>query len=311
MNSIKLFWYEIIAKKIKKINQQNIEINMLKGENLGYKAFKRFKRHKLALLSVIFLSTLIMIAIVVPIFNQSSVFNLNFSEILHPPSWKHPLGTDDLGRDVFARVIYGARVSLSVGIVAVCISTAIGIILGAISGYMGGKVDMLVMRFTDTIMCFPYFVIIMALVSVLGPSLLNTMLAIGFLSWPRTARITRGQFLYLKEKQFVEADKCLGIKESTIIFSHLLFNALSPVLVSATFDMANAILMESSLSFLGLGVQVPIPSWGMMLREASTLRILKNMHWMWIPPGIMITLTVLSINFIGDGLRDAMDPKMK
>lgn len=300
-----------LKNKKEKNNQQNIEMDLLKGESLGYKAFRQFKRHKLAILGVIFLTLLIMLTIIVPLFNKSLAFDLNFSEMGQPPSWKHPMGTDDLGRDVFARLILGARVSLTVGFVAVCISTTIGIVLGGISGYIGGKVDMIIMRFTDTIMCFPYFVIIVTLVSVLGPSLFNTILAIGLLSWTGTARITRGEFLYLRERQFVEADKSLGIKERTIIFSHLLPNALSPIIVSATFNMANAILMESSLSFLGLGVQIPTPSWGIMLREASTLAILETMPWMWMPAGIMITLTVLSVNFIGDGLRDAMDPKIK
>jgi peptide/nickel transport system permease protein len=169
---------------------------------------------------------------------------------------------------------------------------------------------MIIMRFTDTVMCFPYLIIAMALVTILGPSVKNTIIAIALLNWCSTARITRGEFLRLKEQQFIEADHCLGIKGGKIIFGHILPNALSPIIVNTTFNMANAIMSEAALSFLGLGVSLPIPSWGNMLKDASSLITLKTMPWVWIPPGLMIALTVLSINFIGDGLRDALDPRM-
>ncbi|MDC7245269.1 MAG: ABC transporter permease [Sphaerochaetaceae bacterium] len=286
------------------------QLEMVKGESFGYKAVQRFKRHKLAMFGLVVLGFLLILTIVVPIFIGDSAYELNFTEMAQSPSLKHISGTDSIGRDIFARLMIGGRVSLSVGLVSVIISTTIGVILGGLAGYFGGKVDMIIMRFTDTIMCFPYLVIVMTLVAVLGPSLFNTMFAIGVLSWTRIARITRGEFLHLREMQFIEADRSLGIKTPTIIFGHLLPNALSPVIVSATFNMANAILMEAGLSFLGLGVQLPTPSWGNMLQEATTLTILETMPWVWIPAGILIAVTVLSINFIGDGLRDAMDPKM-
>ncbi len=286
------------------------QLEMVKGESFGYKAVQRFKRHKLAMFGLVVLGFLLILTIVVPIFIGDSAYELNFTEMAQSPSLKHISGTDSIGRDIFARLMIGGRVSLSVGLVSVIISTTIGVILGGLAGYFGGKVDMIIMRFTDTIMCFPYLVIVMTLVAVLGPSLFNTMFAIGVLSWTRIARITRGEFLHLREMQFIEADRSLGIKTPTIIFGHLLPNALSPVIVSATFNMANAILMEAGLSFLGLGVQLPTPSWGNMLQEATTLTILETMPWVWIPAGVLIAVTVLSINFIGDGLRDAMDPKM-
>jgi peptide/nickel transport system permease protein len=295
------------------VYRKNIEISqleMVRGESFGYKAVQRFKRHKLAMFGLVVLGLLLILTIVVPIFSGDRAYSLNFTEMSQSPSLNHISGTDSIGRDVFARLMIGGRVSLSVGLVSVIISTSIGIVLGGLAGYFGGKVDMIIMRFTDTIMCFPYLVIVMTLVAVLGPSLFNTMFAIGVLSWTRIARITRGEFLHLREMQFIEADRSLGIKTSTIIFGHLLPNALSPVIVSATFNMANAILMEAGLSFLGLGVQLPTPSWGNMLQEATTLTILETMPWVWIPAGVLIAMTVLSINFIGDGLRDAMDPKM-
>ncbi len=295
------------------VNRNNDELNqleMVRGESFTYKAVQRFKRHKLAMFGLVVLGLLLILTIVVPIFSGDRAYGLNFTEMSQSPSLNHISGTDSIGRDVFARLMIGGRVSLSVGLVSVIISTSIGIVLGGLAGYFGGKIDMIIMRFTDTIMCFPYLVIVMTLVAVLGPSLFNTMFAIGVLSWTRIARITRGEFLHLREMQFIEADRSLGIKTSTIIFGHLLPNALSPVIVSATFNMANAILMEAGLSFLGLGVQLPTPSWGNMLQEATTLTILETMPWVWIPAGVLIAITVLSINFIGDGLRDAMDPKM-
>jgi peptide/nickel transport system permease protein len=281
-----------------------------RGESFGSKAIRRFRRHRLAMSGVWILAILTLLSLLVPIIGGASAFDLNFAELGQAPSPRHLFGTDNVGRDVFTRIMLGGRVSLAVGLVSVLISTSIGIILGSLSGYLGGRIDMLIMRFTDTIMCFPYLVIVITLVAVLGPSLVNTMLAIGLLSWPGTTRITRGEFLYLRERQFIEADRSLGIPTRTIIFAHILPNALSPIIVSSTFNMANAILMEAGLSFLGLGVQLPMPSWGTMLQEATSLSILENMPWMWMPAGLMIALTVLSINFIGDGLRDALDPKM-
>jgi len=282
----------------------------LVSEGFWKKAYLRFRRHKLAVLGVYLLLGIILCVVFLPMYRMGTAFDLNFKTIGQKPSSAHWLGTDSLGRDVFKRLLLGGRVSLTVGIVSVIFSTAIGITLGGLAGYLGGKIDMLIMRFTDTMMCFPFLIIAMTLVAVLGPSLNNTMIAIALLNWVSTARITRGEMLSLKQRQFIEADRCLGIKTRKIIFIHMLPNAVSPIIVNSTFNMANAIMTEASLSFLGLGVALPTPSWGNMLKEASSLMILRNMPWLWIPPGLMIALTVLSINFIGDGLRDALDPRM-
>jgi peptide/nickel transport system permease protein len=283
---------------------------ILKGESLWSKSWKRFHRHKLAMAGAIVMFALILLTFFGPMINPDAAFKLNLRERNQPPSLKYWMGTDGTGRDVWTRVMLGGRVSLSVGLVAVSISTVIGIILGGSAGYFGKKVDMVIMRFTDTVMCFPSLIIIITLVAVIGPSLANTMLVIGLLGWPGLARIVRGQFLSLREQQFVEAAKSLGIPNQKIVFKHLLPNAISPVIVAATFNMATAILMEAGLSFLGLGVQLPTPSWGNMVYDAKTLTILERMPWMWIPPGVMICISVLCINFIGDGLRDALDPRM-
>jgi len=279
------------------------------GQGLWTKAWQRFRRHRLAMIGLIILVIFIFLAIFAPVLSPHSAFKLDLPNRASGPSREHWLGTDGTGRDIFARVMLGGRVSLSVGLVAVAISTTIGVILGGIAGYFGGRSDMAIMRITDVVMTFPPLIIIITLVAVVGPSIYNTMFAIGLLSWTATARLVRGQFLYLRSQEFVTAARCLGVRDSRIIFNHILPNTIGPVVVAATFGVATAILMEAGLSFLGLGVQPPTPSWGNMLRDAQTLTILETMPWMWVPPGLMIVLSVLSINFIGDGLRDALDPR--
>ena len=231
------------------------------GDSFLRKALIRFSRHRLAVFGLIMLLCIIAGSVFYPMKNQNIAFDLNFLAISQKPNAGHWLGTDELGRDVFMRLLLGGRVSLSVGFVSVIFSTCIGILLGGIAGYFGGKTDMIIMRFTDTVMCFPFLIIAMILVVILGPSLWNSMLAIAMLNWTSTARITRGEILYLRERQFIEADRCLGIRDSKILFSHILPNALSPIIVNATFNIANAIMTEASLSFLGLGVPLPTPSW--------------------------------------------------
>jgi peptide/nickel transport system permease protein len=281
----------------------------VKGESLWIKARKRFFRHKLAMAGLIVLSTLILMSVLAPAIERYSPIELNLDAMSNAPSSAHWLGTDTTGRDVWSRIVHAGRVSLSVGLVAVSISTLIGVVIGSLSGYAGGTVDLLLMRFTDMVMTFPSLVMIITVASVLGPSIYNTMIVIGILTWPGIARLVRGQFLSFREQQFVLAARSIGVPPIQIMFRHLFPNVISSVTVAATFGMANAILQEASLSFLGLGVQAPTPSWGNMLRDAQTLSILEGMPWLWLAPGIMIALAVLSINFIGDGLRDALDPR--
>ena len=235
-------------------------------------------------------------------------YKVDISAYRKGPVENHPLGTDSSGRDVFSRLLYAGRVSLSVGLVAVGIYSVIGVILGAFSGFYGGWLDSSIMRLADIVLSFPSLILIITVVSVLGPSIYNIMLVIGLLGWPPIARIVRALFLSLREREFVLASRTVGVSNGRIIFRHLLPNALAPVIVAATFGMASAILLEAGLSFLGLGVQPPTPSWGNMLKDAQSLTVLESMPWLWIPPGTMIALAVLSINFIGDGLRDALDP---
>ena len=288
---------------------QPIMLATTRPESLWSKARKRFFRHKLAMFGLAVLLILIFISVFAPLLSRYSPIALDLRAMRKPPSAAHWLGTDGTGRDVLSRIFYAGRISLSVGLVSVSISMFIGIIIGSISGYKGGKVDLILMRLTDMVMTFPSLVVIITVASAMGPSVYNAMLIIGLLTWPSISRLVRGQFLTLREQQFVHAARSIGVSDLDIVFKHIFPNTISSIAVAVTFGVANAILLEASLSFLGLGVQAPTPSWGDMLRDAQSLNILEGMPWMWLPPGLMIGLAVLSINFIGDGLRDALDPR--
>ena len=278
-------------------------------ESMSRRVFRRFRRHRLAVFGAVVILILVLMAVFAPVVARHDPYYQDYSAIKEPPSRDHILGTDALGRDVWARLVYATRVSLSVGLVAVAIYTVIGTILGSIAGYYGGAVDSVIMRLTDIVMCFPLLIIIITVVALIGASLFNIMAVIGLIAWPSICRLVRGQFLSLREQDFVMAANCLGVPGKRVIGRHLLPNCVGPITVAATFGMAGAILTEASLSFLGLGVPPPEPSWGQMLTEAQKLSVLSGMPWLWVPPGLMIALTVLCVNFVGDGLRDALDPQ--
>jgi peptide/nickel transport system permease protein len=232
----------------------------------------------------------------------------DLDSILMPPDSYHYLGTDEQGRDVLSRMIYGSRISLSVGIVAVSIYTLIGIFFGAVAGYFGGKWDMVLSRFIEVMICFPTFFLILTLLAILGPSIYYIMIVIGLTGWTGIARLVRGEFFRLRDQDFVTACRSQGMKTSRIIARHILPNALAPVLVSATFGIASAILVESALSFLGFGVQPPTPSWGDLLSQSRDF--IDIAWWLTIFPGVAIFVTITSFNLVGEGLRDAIDPKL-
>ncbi|MGG1675483.1 oligopeptide ABC transporter permease [Neobacillus sp. NRS-1170] len=269
---------------------------------------KRFMKHRLAVAGSIFMLFIILVAIFAPWIAPKEPFQV-YDEFSAPPSAEHWLGTDQVGRDIFTRLIYASRVSMIVGLGAVLIYSIIGTIVGAVSGYFGGWVDIVLMRLTDVFMSFPSLMLILVVVSILGPNLLNIIWILGLLGWPSVARLVRGSVLSLKHVDFVKSGVVLGLSTPRILFQHILPNAIAPILVQATFGIAAAIIVEASLSFLGMGVQPPTASWGNMLTDAQSLTVLTSQPWLWVPPGIMIVLVVLSINFIGDGLRDALDPK--
>lgn len=272
--------------------------------------WKRFKKNKLALVGLILISILVIVAIFANFIAPYPATTVDFANKKLPPSKEHILGTDELGCDVLSRLIYGARISLSIGLVAVCLYVSIGILMGAISGFFGGWIDAILMRFTDVIISFPWLVLVILVAAILGPSIYNVMLIIGLTGWTTVARLVRGEFLKLKEMEYTLAARGLGANNFRIIFTHLLPNAFAPVLVAATMGVADAIIIEAALSFLGLGVAFPNTSWGQMMHAAQSLSVLSRMPWLWLPPGILISIAVLCINFIGDGLRDALDPKL-
>jgi peptide/nickel transport system permease protein len=275
------------------------------------RAMRRFRRHRLALIGLAVLLLLIAMALLAPLVAGQSPYAENLRLIRKPPQAGHPLGTDGVGRDVWARLVYASRVSLSVGLVAVGLSASIGVLLGSIAGFYGGRVDNLIMRFTDVILCFPTLLVILSVVTIVGPSIFNVMVVIGVFSWPSFCRLVRGQFLSLREQDFILAARSVGVPSRLIISRHLLPNVVAPVSVAVTLGLASAILTEAGLSFLGLGVQVPTPSWGNMLFGATSVSIIERAWWLWLPPGLLIALAVLAINFVGDGLRDALDPRMR
>jgi len=233
----------------------------------------------------------------------------DLDSILLPPDEYHYLGTDEQGRDVLSRMIYGSRISLSVGFVAVGIYTLIGIIVGALAGYFGGRLDMWLSRIIEVVICFPTFFLILTILAIFGPSIYNIMIIIGLTGWTGIARLSRGEFLKLRDQDFVISCRAQGMKTKRIIFRHILPNALAPVLVSATFGIAAAILIESSLSFLGFGVQPPTPSWGDLLSQSRAFMDIA--WWLTIFPGAAIFVTITSFNLVGEGLRDAIDPKLR
>lgn len=271
---------------------------------------RRFRRHRLGLIGVGILFVLVLAAIFAPFVAGQDPLRADLRSVDNLPSAKHLLGTDPVGRDTWARLIFGSRVSLSVGLVAVAIYVTIGVILGGLSGYFGGRTDMLIMRFTDVVMCFPSFMLIITVASILPPNIFNIMIIIGIFGWTGVCRLVRGQFLSLRETDFVLAAQAVGVPSRRIVFRHIFPNAIAPVAVAATLGLSGAILAEAGLSFLGLGVQEPMSSWGSMLQTAMSLPILQTMPWRWLPPALAISLTVLAVNFAGDGLRDALDPRM-
>ncbi len=271
--------------------------------------WRRFKKNRLAVIGGIIVAMLFAIAILAPFIAPHDPDAINVRHVLEPPSLQHPFGTDDLGRDILSRVIYGSRISLAVGFVAVGIATIAGIIFGALSGYYGRWADTVIMRFVDIMLAIPTFFLILAVIAMLEPGIWNIMIVIGLTSWMGVARLVRAEFLSLKEREFVLAARALGASDFRIIFRHILPNAMSPVLVSAVLGIAGAVLVESALSFLGIGVQPPTASWGNILTIGKDN--IEIAWWLSVFPGLAIFVTVLAYNLLGEGIRDSIDPRLK
>jgi peptide/nickel transport system permease protein len=270
--------------------------------------FRRFLKHRVAFASLVFLAVITAAALLAPYVSPYDPYAMQLPEARKPPSFEHPLGTDKLGRDTLTRVLVGGRVSIAVATAAVLISTGIGTLLGLVAGYRQGWLDAVISRVTDIFMAFPLFVLLIVLVSMLGASATNVVLILGLFSWMVITRIVRGQVLSVMNEPYIEAAIAAGARADRILLRQIMPNIYVPIVVAATLGVANAMLSEAALSFLGLGIQPPTPSWGNMLNEAQSLQVLVNEPWVWLGPGTAIALTVLSINFLGDGLRDALDP---
>jgi peptide/nickel transport system permease protein len=271
-------------------------------------ALRRFVRHRLAVVGIVVLAMVVCLALFADVVSSKPFFT-DVKAVSQPPSAQHLLGTDRSGRDVWARVAHGSRTSLVVGLGAVTIYVVIGTLLGGLAGLTGGRVDFVIMRAVDTLMSIPTLLLVVVFVTAIGPSLFSVVAVIGLLGWPGACRLVRGQMLALREAEFIIAARVVGVSTAGILFRHLIPNIISSLAVLATFGVASAIILEAGLSFLGLGVKVPIPSWGEMISAAQSPTVLIDTPWLWIAPGVAIALTVLSVNFIGDGLRDALDPR--
>ncbi|GAA0322117.1 oligopeptide ABC transporter permease AppC [Bacillus carboniphilus] len=293
---------------------QNPELNqkgkVAKSKSPFQLALRRFMKNKLAVAGVIILLLIIMVVILAPFFTDHSPTKSNLMMIERPPSEEHPLGNDSSGRDNLSRLLYGGRISLIVGFSAMFFTLIIGVVLGSIAGYYGGKVDAFIMRAADMMLVLPFLVLLLTIVALLDKVTVGIFVAIiALTSWPNLTRIIRGTYLSLREQEFVLGARAIGASDFRIIFKHFIPNAIGPIVVNATLMMATYIIIESGLSFIGFGIPQPTPTWGNMISEAQSLRILRNSPEAWVPPGLMILTTVLCINFIGDGLRDAFDPK--
>ena len=282
-----------------------------KNQSYWGEVLLRLRKNKMAMLSMYLLIIIILLCTLIPIISPYSIETTNMKNREQTPNSEHLLGTDKIGRDLFVRLFYAGRISLGLALAVVFLECLLGVILGSLSGFYGGIIDAVIMRLAEIFLSFPFMMFCITVVAVFGNSIPTLIFVLALLSWPSIARIVRGQILTLREMEYMEACEALGISDARRIFKHLLPNVLAYVIVYATLGMANVILTETSLSFLGLGVSPPTPTWGNMIQEARNMLIIQHKWWYWIPPGICIFISVMCFNILGDGMRDAIDPKMK
>lgn len=278
-------------------------------QQLGF--LPKFVQHKAALVGLIVVCLEILLITFLPLILHLDPYTITTAGFNSPPSAQHPLGTDEVGRDLFARLVFGGRVSLLVGICATAISVVVGLPLGLLAGYYRKAWEAIVMRFADIFMSFPLMILILVVVAVFGASIPILILVIGLVGWPQIAKLIYGNALSVRQKEYVEAARAIGTRNSTILMKYVLPNSVAPLWISLSFTVSAAIITESALSFLGSGVQPPEPSWGNLIYAAQNIIVLSTRPWAWIPAGLCLVATIVSINFIGEGIRDALDPKMK
>ena len=298
-----------LDKRFDRLRDQ--DYSSLNQQNKSSRALKKLQSNRLAVIGIIFSLTIILSSIFAPLITKYDPQKVDLRSMLKPPSSEHILGTDKIGRDVFARIIYGGRISILVGLGSALGAALIGVSIGAYTAYRGGWWDSIFLRISEIFMAFPQIILVLLLVSVLGQSLMNLIIIFVITGWGGLYRMTRAQVLSLREEEYVQALRAFGLSRTRICFKHILPNALGPIMVNITLSTAMFILEEAALSFLGLGVPLNIPTWGNILNVAQDLRVLQNYWWVWLPSGITISLFVLAINFVGDGLRDSTDPTLQ
>jgi len=286
--------------------ETEVQTNYIQSKKMNPIWYK-LKQNKMTWVGMIILAFIILLSIAAPLITPYDPVKINIAEKFQPPSWNHWFGTDEVGRDIFTRILYGARLSLGFGILVIVVAAVVGLVIGTISGYFGGIVDQIIMRIVDMVLAFPNLILAMALAAVLGPNLQNAMIAIAIVKIPVYIRLARSEALVIKEKLFVKSAETFGIKRSRIIIKHIIPNAVSPVIIQATLDVGDAILLIATLGFLGLGAQPPTPEWGAMISAGWTYLLT---YW-WYPtfPGLFLFLSSGALNLIGDGIRDVLDPK--
>jgi len=283
--------------------------NKVQKSSLMRRNLQKFLSNRLAIVGLGIVLVLIFSSVFAPLICRYDPVYIDVSQRLQQPSFEHLLGTDNVGRDLFSRLLYGGRVSIFIGLVSALASSAVGIILGSISGYIGGKVDSIILYISEIFMSFPSMILVLVLVGFMGQGIMNLIIIFSLIGWPSTHRIVRSRILSLREELFVESCRASGIGGTSIMFNHLLPNALGPVIVGITLSTGGYVLAEAGLSFLGLGVEASVPTWGNIINAARNLRIMQNYPALWIAPGVAISLFSLGINFLGDGLRDVFDPE--
>ncbi|MDO8527167.1 MAG: ABC transporter permease [Deltaproteobacteria bacterium] len=290
-------------------NAMDAPVELEKGVSLWRDAWIRLTRNKMAVASLCLIVLFALLALFGPSLAPYPFDAIDFNRIGQSPSWKHWFGTDELGRDLFTRVLFGLRISMAVGLVATCVSLVIGVSWGSVAGYMGGKIDSAMMRFVDIMYSLPYMFFVIILMTVFGRNIVNMFFALGAVQWLTMSRIVRGQIMSLKHKEFVEAARSIGLKKRSIIFRHLIPNTMGPIVIYITLTIPNVILTEAFLSFLGLGVQAPMASLGSLTSDGA--QGMEMFPWLIIFPGLVLALLLFSLNYLGDGLRDALDPRMR
>ena len=298
-----------LDKKFDKIRAME-EAGQLKPAK-GSRALRKLMANRLAMAGLVIFSVILLMSIFAPLLTAHDPQKINLRAMLQPPSWDHLMGTDRTGRDVFARILYGGRISILVGLGSALMAAVIGVGIGCYTGYKGGWIDTVALRVSEIFMSFPQIILVLLLVSIAGQSLMNLIIIFVLTGWAPMYRMARAKMLSLREEEYVQALRSFGVPTVKICYKHILPNALGPIMVNITLSTAMFILAEAGLSFLGLGVPLSVPTWGNILNVAQDLRVLQNNWWLWLPVGSVISLFVLSVNFIGDGLRDSTDPTLQ